>query len=104
MTANLLMFAAFGISILLALTCVLALRWWRRREERRSPLQRKQVGRVPGQQLVERVTDSQEDMLLSVIVMYFAFPVMLLAWALQRIPPERMRWDGSSGCSSSVPC
>lgn len=96
MTANLLMFAAFAISITLALACVLALRWWRKREERRSPLQRKQVGHVPGQQLAERVTDSQEDMLLSVIVMYFAFPVMLLAWALQRVPPERVRVDATT--------
>ena len=43
MTANLLMLAAFAISIALALACVLCLRWWRQREERRSPLQRKQV-------------------------------------------------------------
>lgn len=96
MTANLLMFASFALSIALALACVLSLRWWRRREERRSPLQRKQVGHVPGQQLVERVADSQEEMLLSVIVMYFAFPVMLLAWALQRVPAERVRADGST--------
>ena len=96
MTANILMFASFALSITLALACVMALRWWRKREERRSPLQRKQVGHVPGQQLVERVADSQEEMLLSVIVMYCAFPVMLLAWALQRVPPERVRLDGST--------
>ena len=96
MTANLLMLGSFAISIALVVVCVVALRWWRKREERRSPLQRKQVGHVPGQQLVERVADSQEEMLLSVIVMYFAFPVMLLAWALQRVPAERMRVDGST--------
>ena len=96
MTANLLMLAAFAISIALALACVLCLRWWRQREERRSPLQRKQVGHVPGQQLVDRVADSQEEMLLSVMVMYFAFPMMLLAWALQRVPAERIRFDGGS--------
>lgn len=96
MTANLLMLASFAISILLVMACALMLRWWRKREERRSPLQRKQVGHVPGQQLVDRVADSQEEMLLSVIVMYFAFPVMLLAWALQHVPAQRIRFDGSS--------
>lgn len=96
MKANLLMLGAFAVSLILAILCILIVRWWRKREERRSPLQRKQVGHVAGQQLVDRVSDSQEEMLLSVIVMYFAFPMMLLAWALQRVPPERMRVDGSA--------
>lgn len=96
MIPNLLMLAAFAISIACAVLCIVVLRVLRNREERRSPLQRKQIGHVPGQQLVDRVSDSQEEMLLSVIVMYFALPTMLLAWALQRVPPERIRFDGAS--------
>ena len=96
MMATNLMLAAFAISITLAVVCVVVMRYMRRRQERRSPLRRKQVGHVPGQQLVERVADSQENMLLAVMVMYFAFPIMLLAWALQRVPPDRIRWDGSA--------
>lgn len=96
MTVHLLMVGAFAISIALAVGCILCLRLVRERQERRSPLRSRQIGHVPGQQLVERVADSQENMLLSVIIMYFAFPVMLLAWSLQRVPPDRLRIDGSA--------
>ena len=96
MTVHLLMLGAFAVSIALAVGCILCLRLLRERQERRSPLRSRQIGHVPGQQLVERVADSQENMLLAVILMYFAFPVMLLAWALQRVPPDRLRIDGTA--------
>lgn len=96
MNANLAMLAAFAVSFGLTVVCVLLLRLFRKRQERRSPLQDKPIGHVPGQQLVNRVADSQDNMLLSIIVMYFAFPVMLLAWALSRVPPDRYRFDTGS--------
>lgn len=94
MKANLLMLACFAISVALAILFVLVFKTWRKRGKRRSPLKDRQAGHVPGQQLVERVSDSGDDLLLSVIVMYFAFPVMLLAWALLRVPADRFRFDG----------
>ena len=96
MTANLLMLGAFATSVAFAIVCILVLRLVRRRQERRSPLQQRQVGHVPGQQLVERVADSQESMLLGFVMMYLSAPLMLLAWALQRVPAERLRYDAGA--------
>lgn len=93
MKANLLMLACFAISLASAVLFVLVFKTWRERGKRRSPLQDRQAGHVPGQQLVERVSNSGDDLLLSVIVMYFAFPLMLLAWALSRVPADRFRLD-----------
>lgn len=95
MQPNILMAAAVALSMLLTIICIAVFRFWTKREERRSPLQARQIGHVPGQQLVERVSDSQDDLLLSVIVMYFAAPTMLLAWAMVRVPPERFRLDAT---------
>lgn len=96
MMGNLLMLAAFGVSIAFGVVGILFLRWQRARQDRRSPLHGRQVGHVPGQQLVDRVADSQEEMLLSVILMYFSIPLMLLAWALHRLPAERIRFDSNA--------
>lgn len=95
MKPNILMAAAVALSMLLTIICIAVFRFWTKREERRSPLQARQIGHVPGQQLVERVSDSQDDLLLSVIVMFFAAPTMLLAWALARVPVERFRFDAT---------
>lgn len=96
MTANVLMIAVLFSSIGLAVGSILLWRFWAKREQRRSPLHGKPIGHVPGQKLVERVSDSEQDMLLSVMMMYFAFPLMLMAWALQRVPVGRLRFDGGS--------
>jgi hypothetical protein len=87
------MFAAVAASITATILFVLAFRFWSKREARRSPLLARQVGHVPGQQLVARVSDSQDDLLLSVMIMFFAAPTMLLAWAMARVPSERFRLD-----------
>ena len=71
MHANLIMLAVFAISLSLAIVFVVSFRAWRERGKRRSPLQDRQAGHVPGQQLVDRVSDSGDELLLSVIVMYF---------------------------------
>lgn len=90
-----LMLAAVVASIAATILFVVLFKAWTKREARRSPLLDRQVGHVPGQQLVARVSDSQDDLLLSVIVMYFAVPTMLLAWALARVPAERFRPDAT---------
>ncbi|RYG39297.1 MAG: NERD domain-containing protein [Burkholderiales bacterium] len=92
---SLIMFAAVAASIAATVVFVLGFRLWSRREARRSPLLARQVGHVPGQQLVARVSDSQDDLLLSVIFMYFAVPTMLLAWAMARVPAERFKPDAT---------
>lgn len=93
--SSLIMFAAVAASIAATVVFVLAFRFWHRRAARRSPLLARQVGHVPGQQLVARVSDSQDDLLLSVIIMYFSVPTMLLAWAMARVPADRFKPDGT---------
>lgn len=93
--STLLMLAIVAASIAATVAGVFVFRTWMRREARRSPLQDRQVGHVPGQQLVARVSDSQDDMLLAVIVMYFSGPTMLLAWALARVPQTQIKIDST---------
>lgn len=97
MMGNLVLLVAFATSILLTLLSVIALKAWRKRDDRRSPLQGKKLYHVPGKQLLDRVNDHGENILLSVIVMYFAFPIMLLAWALTRTRWESVRLGWTDG-------
>lgn len=92
---SLIMLAAVAASIAATVVFVVVFKFWTRREMRRSPLLARQIGHVPGQQLVARVGDSQDDLLLSVIVMFFAAPTMLLAWAMARVPAERFKLDAT---------
>lgn len=92
---TLIMFAAVVASMAATILFVFLFKAWTRREARRSPLLARQVGHVPGQQLVARVSDSQDDVLLSVIIMFFAVPTMLLAWAMARVPVERFNLDAT---------
>jgi len=96
MKANLIMLAVCGLSIAVTGVTLLCLALWRKRFERRSPLHGRQVGHVPGQQLVKRHNDASDGMLLSGLLMYFAAPIMLLAWAILRVPPERLSPDGTT--------
>lgn len=96
MTHNIVMVLVFAVSLGMSVAAVAALRFLRRRSERRAPLQDRQIGHVPGQQLSKRAEDHQENVLLSLMIMYYAAPLMMLAWALHRIPPERLKFDGSS--------
>ena len=91
----LIMLVAAALSIAMTIAVVTGFRAWENRASRRSPLQDRQIGHVPGQQLVDRVSDSQDDLLLSVLIMYFAVPTMVTAWALVRVPADRLRLDGT---------
>ena len=94
MKANLIMLAVCGLSLILSAMTVFCIALWKRRVERRSPLYGRQVGHVPGQQLVKRQNEAGDGMLLSGLLMYLSAPLMLLAWAMVRVPPERLRPDG----------
>lgn len=96
MNPNLLFFLTFVASIGLTVGSLLLYRLLRKRNERRSPLLNRQIGHVPGQQLVKRVADDQDNILVGFMVMYFAFPIALLAWAVPRVPPDRIRLDGGA--------
>lgn len=96
MKANLIMIAAFAVSLACSVVTVFGVLFWKERIQRRSPLHGRQVGHVPGQQLVKRHGEAGDGMLISGLLMYFSAPTMLMAWALARVPPERMRLDGAT--------
>ncbi|WP_313498667.1 nuclease-related domain-containing protein [Pseudoxanthomonas mexicana] len=96
MKANLVMIAAFALSLACSAVTVFGVLQWKARMQRRSPLHGRQVGHVPGQQLVERHGEAGDGMLTSSLLMYLSAPTMLMAWALARVPPERMRIDGAT--------
>lgn len=96
MKANLIMLVVCGLSLGLCMATVFCLKAWRLRVERRSPLHGRQIGHVPGQQLIKRQVEAGDGMLLSGVVMYLSAPMMLLAWALVRLPPDRLRLDGTT--------
>jgi hypothetical protein len=91
MIPNLVMLGAFLLSMLLMVVGILGFKTWRKRDARRSPLNGKKLANLPGQQLMARVNDHGDDLLLSGIVMYLSFPVMLLAWAMTRVQWQAVR-------------
>ncbi len=95
MKGNLLMIVAALLSILLCIFCVLIFKAMQKRTQRRSPLDGRQVGHVPGQQLVERFENSQDDMMMSVMSMFLSFPLMLQAWAISSLSPNQVQFDKS---------
>ena len=96
MKANLIMLAVCGMSLAFSVLTVFCIGLWKGRVERRSPLYGRQVGHVPGQQLVKRHSEAGDGMLVSGLLMYLPAPLMLLAWAMVRVPPERLRPDGAT--------
>lgn len=85
-------FLPFFLSTGLALALALSYKALKKRRERRSPLADKQIGHVPGQQLVTRMSDHETEILLAVMLMYMAFPLMFMAWVGQRIDLTSIRW------------
>ncbi|MCH6485380.1 NERD domain-containing protein [Pseudoxanthomonas sp. LH2527] len=96
MKANLILLAAFAVSLAFSAVTVFGVLIWKARIQRRSPLHGRQVGHVPGQQLVKRHGEAGDGMLTSGLLMYLSAPTMLMAWALVRVPPDRMRIDGTT--------
>lgn len=82
----------FVASATLALACAIGVRVLHARMARRSPLAGRRVGKLPGQALVERVSDHETEMVTSLMVMYFALPMMFMVWAGFRIRLHEVRW------------
>jgi hypothetical protein len=81
----------FVASILLTGLVVLTFRMLRKMARRRSPLYRKQIGHVPGQQLLERIEKETEELGFGVDVMILALPMLFLVWATTQIDWARVR-------------
>lgn len=77
-------------SLLITAAIVLSLKWFRRRSRRRSPLQGKQIGHLPGQQLLSRIDKEDEEAGMAVDLMMMAAPILALVWATLRIDWTRV--------------
>src|SRR5690606_439942 len=64
-------FASMGLT----LVCVVLFKALHKRDARRSPFEGKQVGHLPGQQLLQRMHDHHDELLMSVLLMFLAFPL-----------------------------
>lgn len=65
-----------------------------RRMSRRSPLAGRKVSKLPGQELVDRISSHETDLLLAVMLMYMALPLMFMAWVGARFPLHEVTWGG----------
>lgn len=74
-------FVPFLASALLALVLALSFKAIRKRLQRRSPLADRKLGHVPGQQLVERLTHHEGEVMGGIMLMYMSFPILFMLWA-----------------------
>jgi hypothetical protein len=84
-------------SVLLLMASALTFKWLRKRRLRRSPLQGRKIGHLPGQQLLERISyyDAQIDQ--AITVMYFALPLMFMVWLTLRIDWQKQHFGVVEG-------
>lgn len=79
-------------SVLVTASIVLTTKLLRQRQRRRSPLHGKQIGHVPGQQLLDRIEDEDTEAGYGVDIMMVALPLLALIWATLRIDWEKVRF------------
>jgi len=72
-------------SLVITAAIVLMIKLLRRRRRRRSPLDGKQIGHLPGQQLLERIDKEAFEAGHGVDIMMTAAPLLALIWATMRI-------------------
>lgn len=83
----------FLISVALTLGFALTFKALRKRAQRRSPLHGKKAGHLPGQQLVERVGNHQDEVMTAIMLMYMALPLMFAGWAGLYLPWTAIKWN-----------
>jgi len=84
--------AVFLGSVLVTAAIALALKEMRKSRERRSPLHGKQIGHVPGQQLLDRIDKASNEAGIGFDLMIIALPMMFLVWATLRIDWSQVRF------------
>ncbi|ASR44690.1 hypothetical protein BEN78_16275 [Xanthomonas citri pv. mangiferaeindicae] len=77
--------AVFISSCLITLFIVLSFKLLRKQRERRSPLHGRQIGHLPGQQLIQRIDKADQEMDFGFTVMTISLPMLFLIWATTRI-------------------
>lgn len=77
--------AVFLGSIFVTVLIILSFKLLRASRKRRSPLQGKQIGHVPGQQLLNRIDNADRESTFGYDVMIMALPMLFMVWASMRI-------------------
>lgn len=77
--------AVFLISLLVTALIILLFKVLRTVRQRRSPLHGKQIGHVPGQQLIDRIDDADRESSFGYNMMIMALPMLFMVWASMRI-------------------
>ena len=86
----------FTLSVFLAIACVIIYHFLRQRRMRRSPLADRQIGHVPGQQLVEQASNQEVGALSSMMLMYLSLPLMFMVWIGTRVDLTVIKWGGTA--------
>ncbi|QDW67541.1 nuclease-related domain-containing protein [Luteimonas granuli] len=77
--------AVFLSSLFVTALIILLFKVLRAVRQRRSPLHGKQIGHVPGQQLLDRIDHADREATFGYDVMIMALPMLFLVWASMRI-------------------
>ncbi|MGY1521146.1 nuclease-related domain-containing protein [Luteimonas sp. A482] len=80
-----------AVSFALMLISVVAFKLMHRRSRRRSPMQDRRVGHLPGQQLLVRIQHHDTEVLTSISTMFTALPLMFMIWMTFRLPWSNVR-------------
>lgn len=83
--------AAVFVPIAFGALALLAFRWWSRRDKRRAPFQDK-LHHVAGQQLRERITEHDDEMLMAYMLIVLSGPLLALTWALHYVAWKRIHF------------
>ena len=84
--------AVFLTSVLATLIIVLVFKGLRKLRQRRSPLHGKQIGHVPGQQLLDRIDDADRDAGIAYDLMIIGLPMLFLIWATYQVDWSRVQF------------
>ena len=82
--------AVFVVSVLLTAYVVLLSKQLGKIRRRRSPLQGKQIGHLPGQQLLDRIDKESEEAGFGGGAMILALPALFLVWTTMRMDWTRV--------------
>ncbi|RPE81967.1 nuclease-related domain-containing protein [Vulcaniibacterium tengchongense] len=84
--------AVFIGSILITVVAMLVSKVMRELRKRRSPLHGKQIGHLPGQQLLRRIDKASEEASFGYDVMVISLPMMFLIWSTLQINWAEVRF------------
>jgi hypothetical protein len=87
--------AVFLSSVFVTALIVILFKVLRAIRERRSPLHGKQIGHVPGQQLLDRIDDADRESSFGYDVMIMALPMLFLVWASMRIEWQKVKFGAA---------